>query len=189
MGEEIAKTMPTISMISSTYEPPTMKMPLATNTPLTSTLVMVTAAVAAAAAADTSIDRLGSANALLQKASRKLDAYQQFDGSSSIRFSKCVDIKTLPDNYDVDDDSVLSSMKSGNTLSAKSYVLFHMCDGDTCYEDEEYIVDINTYTKNMASYYANYEGTICQACNKYAASFCSSGSSNNNNNNYYGEYY
>jgi hypothetical protein len=163
-----------------------MKMPLAT-TPLTSTLAM--AATAAAAAADNSRVRLGSGNTLLQKASRKLDAYQQFDGSSSIRFSKCVDIKTLPDNYDVDDDTVLSNLKSGDLLSAKSYVLFHMCDGDTCYEDEEYIVDISTYTKNMASYYANYEGMICQACNKYAANFCSSGNSNSNNNkNYYGEY-
>ena len=125
---------------------------------------------------------------------RKLDgAQQQFDGSTSIKFSKCVDIKTLPNNYVVDDDTVLSNIKYGDMLSVKSYVLFHLCSGDTCYEDEEYIVDINTYTKNIASYYANYEETICQACNKYA-DFCSSGNDdggnnyNNNNYNYYGEF-
>eukprot|EP00986_Skeletonema_menzelii_P019948 scaffold29718_cov177-Skeletonema_menzelii.AAC.2 len=67
-----------------------------------------------------------------------------------------------------------------------------MCSGDTCYEDEEYIVDINTYTKNIASYHANYKDTICQGCNMYA-DFCSSGNDdggnnyyNNNNYNYYG---
>ena len=143
----------------------------------------------AAAASDNNIRRrLGSGN-------RKLDGEQfQFDGSTSIKFSKCVDIKTLPDNYVVDDDTVLSNIKGGDMLSAKSYVLFHMCSGDTCYEDEEYIVDINTYTKNIASYHANYKDTICQGCNMYA-DFCSSGNDdggnnyyNNNNYNYYGEY-
>ena len=138
-----------------------------------------------------------NSNLLLQKASRKLDAEadQQFDGYSSIRFSQCVDIKILPDNYAVDDDAVLSTIRSGKMVSTKSYVLFYMCDGSTCYEDDEYIVDINTFTKNIASYHANYEGSICQACNKYA-NYCSGGSDddgsannsyNYNNNNYYGE--
>ena len=153
--------------------------------------------MAAAASDNSSIRRLSRGNnALLRKPFRKLDAAQQFDGSSSIKFSKCVDIKTLPDNYHVDDDAVASTIKSGDLVSTKSYVLFHMCNGGTCYEDEEYIVDINTYTNNIASYYANYDGAICQACNKYA-DFCSSGNddggnsynNNNNYNNYYnGEY-
>jgi len=168
-----------------------MKMlPLAT-TIGTSSIILT---MAAAASDNSSIRRLNRGNnALPRDPSRKLDAAAQFDGSSSIKFSKCVDIKTLPDNYQVDDDAVVSTIKSGDLVSTKSYVLFHMCTGGTCYEDEEYIVDINTYTKNIASYYANYEGAICQACNKYA-DFCSSGNddggnSYNNNNNYYnGEY-
>lgn len=156
-----------------------MKMPLAS----------IGSSSTAAADKSSNSRRLGStsggSNALLRKASRKLDGsspYQQ-----SIQFSKCVDIKTLPDNYDFDDDMVISTMKSGDMLSAKSYVIFNWCSGDTssCDEDEKYIVDINTYTKNIASYFANYEGTICQACNKYA-DFCSSSGNNDDGN--YGEY-
>jgi len=167
-----------------------MKMlPLAT-TIGTSSIILT---MAAAASDNSSISRLSRGkNALPRNPSRKLDASQQFDGSSSIKFSKCVDIKTLPDNYQVDDDAVTSTIKSGDLVSTKSYVLFHMCNGGTCYEDEEYIVDINTYTKNIASYYANYEGAICQACNKYA-DFCSSGNDDGgnsyNNNNNYNNYY
>ena len=160
----------------------------------------------AAAASDNNIirRRLGGGSS----GERKLDGAQQSSSSTttSIKFSKCVDIKTLPNNYAVDDDTTLSNIKNEDTLSVKSYVLFYMCSGDTCYEDEEYIVDINTFTKNIASYHANYEETICQVCNKYA-NYCSSGNddggnsysnnysnnsySNNNNsynNNYYGEY-
>lgn len=167
-----------------------MMLPLAT----IGTTSIVTMAASAAASDDSSTRRLNSGKKLLQKASRRLDGDQQFDGSASIKFSQCVDIKTLPYNYQIDDDTVLSTIRSGKMVSTKSYVLFNMCYGGTCYEDEEYIVDINTYTKNIASYHVNYQGSICQACNRYA-DYCSSGNDDggnnygyNSNNNNYGEY-
>ena len=175
------------------------KMPLTSSLSFTVSPLFATLASLAAAS---SFPRPLTATALLQKArpySRKLDEQQQFDGTYSMKFSKCVDIKLLPENHD--DDSVVSSVKSGTLTSTKSFVLFYMCDGDnTCYEDDLYIVDINTYAKNIASYFANYEDTICNACSKYA-NFCSSSSykgddtvsgnydgSNIDYNNYYGEY-
>ena len=112
-------------------------------------------------------------------------------------------MKLLPDEYTNGggDDTILSYVKSGKLMSTKSYVLFYMCNGDTCNEDDLYIVDIGTYTKNIASYFVNYEDGICRACNQYAdycnsnddgssssSSYSSYGNNNNyGNNNYYGE--
>jgi len=181
-------------------------------------------AVSAAAAGNSNLrphHRVGnnaasSSSSLLQKArpfsSRKLDDNANQQQQPSIKFSSCVDMKVLPDEYTDGgaDDTMLSYVKSGKLMSTKSYVLFYMCNGDTCDEDDLYIVDIGTYTKNIASYFVNYEDGICRACNQYAA-YCnsnddgsSSGSSyssyssygnnyngnnnnNNGNNNYYGE--
>ena len=170
-------------------------------------------AVSAAAAGNSNLrpHRVGnnaaSSSSLLQKArpfsSRKLDDNANQQQQPSIKFSSCVDMKLLPDEYTDGgaDDTMLSYVKSGKLMSTKSYVLFYMCNGDTCDEDDLYIVDIGTYTKNIASYFVNYEDGICRACNQYAdycnsnddgsssgSSYSSYGNNNNyGNNNYYGE--
>ena len=184
-------------------------MPLSTT--LLTTKIFATMALSAAAAGNSNLRphrvdnyAASSSSYLLQKArpfsSRKLEDNGNQQQQPSIKFSSCVDMKLLPDEYtNANDDTILSYVKSGKLMSTKSYVLFYMCNGDTtCDEDDLYIVDIGTYTKNIASYFVNYEDGICRACNQYSnycnsnddggssGSYSSYGNNYGNNNNKYG---
>ena len=115
--------------------------------------------------------------ALLQRArpykksgntSRRLEGDFEIDGSYSIKFSQCVDIKTVDEN--LFDENLISYVQAGQVVSTKSYVLFHVCQNNNCYyesDDDLYIVDLPTYLSNVAMYYANQRTNYCEACNEF----------------------
>lgn len=108
--------------------------------------------------------------ALLSKATpyknpaRKLE--DAIDGSYSLKFSQCVDIKT----YDEGNEDYADSIASGVVVPTKSYVIFHVCTDATCgYEgdDDLYIVDLATYLSTVATYHAEKRGKFCEACGQF----------------------
>ena len=92
----------------------------------------------------------------------------EIDGSYSIKFSQCVDVKTFDE--DLFDENIVSYVQSGQIVSSHSYVLFHVCQGDNCYYDGDadiYIVDLATYLTNVAQYHANKRANYCEACGEF----------------------
>jgi len=115
--------------------------------------------------------------ALLQKAvpfkktTRQLeDANEnQVDGSYSISFGKCVDIKTKSD--DLFNENIVDQVQSGNALSLKSYVLFYACKDSTGYGCSEngsdvYMVDLPTYLSVVGMKQANQRSDYCEQCER-----------------------
>eukprot|EP00585_Thalassiosira_rotula_P006046 CAMPEP_0196138966 /NCGR_PEP_ID=MMETSP0910-20130528/6411_1 /TAXON_ID=49265 /ORGANISM="Thalassiosira rotula, Strain GSO102" /LENGTH=590 /DNA_ID=CAMNT_0041399637 /DNA_START=10 /DNA_END=1782 /DNA_ORIENTATION=- len=100
---------------------------------------------------------------------RKLDDEDfEIDGSYSLKFSQCVDIKTKDE--DLFDDELVEYVQAGQVVSASSYVLFHVCQGDNCYyeaDDDLYVVDLPTYLTNVATYHANKRNDYCEVCEEY----------------------
>jgi len=102
---------------------------------------------------------------------RRLDGEEdefEIDGTYSLQFSECVDIKTFDE--DLFDEDIVSYVKAGQIVAAKSYVLFHVCQDDTCYleaEDDIYIVDLATYMTNVATYHANKRTDYCDQCDQF----------------------
>lgn len=95
------------------------------------------------------------------------------DGTYSLKFSQCVDVKLL-DN-DLFDEDVIEYTKTGQIISAKSYALFHVCQDNDCYydsEDDLYMVDLPTYVMNAAGYHASVKASYCAACDTYYNNFC-----------------
>ncbi|KAL7533979.1 hypothetical protein ACHAXR_009899 [Thalassiosira sp. AJA248-18] len=92
----------------------------------------------------------------------------EIDGSYSLQFSECVDIKTMDE--DLFDEDIISYVQAGKIVAAKSYVLFHVCSQDTCYlesDDDLYLVDLPTYLTNVATYHANKRNDYCEACEEF----------------------
>ena len=58
-------------------------------------------------------------------AHRRLDQNFQVDGSYSLKFSQCVDVKLY--DRDLFDENVVSYTKKGQIISTKSYALVHVC--------------------------------------------------------------
>jgi hypothetical protein len=103
-----------------------------------------------------------------EKASRRRAQENDIDGSYSIKFSECMDIRTL-DNELLNED-MIEYAKAGQIVAEKSYVLFHVCGEETCEydaEDDLYVVDLSTYLANIASYYANKRLDYCEQCEMY----------------------
>ena len=95
----------------------------------------------------------------------------QVDGSYSISFGKCIDIKTKSENlfnnenYDYIDQEV----QNGNVLSLKSYVTFYACqkkDDYGCLEDESdvYMVDLSSYLSVVGMSQVNQRSDYCELC-------------------------
>ena len=104
-----------------------------------------------------------------EKASRRRAQEQEIDGSYSIKFSECMDIRTVDE--DLFGENLIEYTKAGQIVAEKSYVLFHVCTDATCdydAEDDLYLVDLNTYLANVASYYANKRLDYCEQCEMYA---------------------
>lgn len=105
-------------------------------------------------------------------ASRRLEGEEaefEIDGSYNLKFSQCVDVRTMDE--DLFGDDIVEYVQAGQVVSAKSYVLFHVCQGDDCYYDAEadlYIVDLPTYLTNVATYHANKRSDYCEACEEFA---------------------
>ena len=101
-------------------------------------------------------------------AGRNLDEIE-IDGSYSIKFSQCVDVKTFDEDL-FGEDIDINYVQSGQIVSSQSYVLFHVCQGDNCYYDADadiYIVDLATYLTNVAQYHANKRANYCEACGEF----------------------
>lgn len=101
-------------------------------------------------------------------ASRRLDGEFEIDGSYNLKFSQCIDVKTMDE--DLFDENIVAYAEAGQVVSAKSYVLFHVCQGDDCYYDADadlYIVDLPTYLTNVATYHANKRNDYCDACGEF----------------------
>lgn len=97
----------------------------------------------------------------------------EIDGSYSIKFEQCVDLKLYDE--DLFDEDVIEYTQAGNIASTQSYALFHVCQENDCYyesEDDLYIVDLATYVTNVASYYATAKSSYCAACATYYGDFC-----------------
>jgi hypothetical protein len=105
-----------------------------------------------------------------EKASRRRAQEQEgeLDGSYNIKFSECMDIRTVDDELFGED--LIEYTKAGQIVAEKSYVLFHVCTDATCdydAEDDLYLVDLNTYLANVASYYANKRLDYCEQCERF----------------------
>lgn len=90
------------------------------------------------------------------------------DGSYSIQFSECMDIRTYDE--DLFGENYIEYTKAGQIIAEQSYVLFHVCQENECYleaEDDLYVVDLATYLANIASYYANKRTDYCTQCQDY----------------------
>mmetsp|Transcript_12669 Transcript_12669/g.27538 ORF Transcript_12669/g.27538 Transcript_12669/m.27538 type:complete len:503 (+) Transcript_12669:218-1726(+) len=119
-----------------------------------------------------------STQSLLQKArpykqqptlhSRHLDQNFQPDGSYNIQFSQCVDMKLF--DGDLFGEDVIAYSQSGQLVSTKSYVLFHVCQEEDCYyesEDDLYLVDLPTYLASVGLYHVNARNDYCEACAEF----------------------
>ena len=98
---------------------------------------------------------------------RAEEAEFEIDGTYSLQFSECVDIKTMDE--DLFDEDIVSYVQAGKIVAAKSYVLFHVCQDNTCYldaEDDLYLVDLPTYLTNVAQYHANKRNDYCEQCER-----------------------
>ncbi len=120
-----------------------------------------------------------STEALLKKArpykkanaGRKLQEEEnavELDGSYSVKFSQCVDVRTK--NEDLFSEELIAYAQSGSLVSSKSYVLFHVCQGNNCYyesDEDLYIVDLGTYLAHVATYHADKRQNYCEACERF----------------------
>lgn len=116
-----------------------------------------------------------NANALSSnpRPNRRLDGDFDIDGTYSLKFSQCVDVKLF--DQDLFEDEVIEYTQAGQIISAQSYVLFHVCLNDDCYyesEDDLYLVDLATYVNNVASYHASAKSDYCDACATYYDGYC-----------------
>jgi hypothetical protein len=115
--------------------------------------------------------------ALLQKAvpfkktSRHLEGANEneVDGSYSISFGKCVDIKTKSD--DLFNENFVDQVQNGNVLSLKSYVLFYACKDSNGYgcskkDSDVYMVDLSTYLSVVGIKQANQRSDYCEQCER-----------------------
>jgi hypothetical protein len=107
---------------------------------------------------------------------RRDDRHLEFDGTYSVRFSECVDVKLVDD--ELFNEDLIEYTKAGQVVSTRSYVLFRMCqDGDDCGandDDDLYLLDMSTYVRNVASYHASARGEYCDACDSYYQGLCAS---------------
>ena len=91
----------------------------------------------------------------------------EVDGSYSISFGKCIDIKTKSE--DLFNENFVDQVKNGSALSLKSYALFYACQdsyGNGCSDDESdvYMVDLSTYLSIVGMNQANQRGDYCEKC-------------------------
>lgn len=101
---------------------------------------------------------------------RLQDNEMTIDGSYSVQFSRCIDIKTYDENLFGED--IIPYVKTGRVVSTKSYVLFYACQGDDCGgEGDEYIVDLPTFLTAVVEYRADEKENYCKAC-KEAEEIC-----------------
>ncbi len=92
----------------------------------------------------------------------------EIDGSYYIQFSECMDVKLYDE--DLFGENTINYVKNGQIIAAKSYVLFHVCQENSCYlesDDDLYLVDLATYLVNIAQYYANKRTDYCEQCQEY----------------------
>ncbi|KAK1741704.1 hypothetical protein QTG54_007277 [Skeletonema marinoi] len=95
------------------------------------------------------------------------DEANEVDGSYSISFGKCIDIKTKSD--DLFDENVIEQVQNGNALSLKSYILFYACQdayGYGCSEDDSdvYMVDLPTYLSVVGTKQVYKRNDYCEQC-------------------------
>ena len=92
------------------------------------------------------------------------------DGSYSISFGKCIDIKTKSE--DLFNENFIDQVQNGNALSLKSYVLFYTCQdeyGYGCSEDDSYVymVDLPTYLSVVGTKKVYQRNDYCGQCENY----------------------
>ena len=102
---------------------------------------------------------------------RRLDEEEfEIDGSYSIKFARCLEVKTMDE--DLFDEDIVAYVQSGDIVAAKSYILFHVCQDDACYYDsydDLYLVDLATYIGSVALYHANYRTDYCEQCEQFVS--------------------
>ena len=111
----------------------------------------------------------------LEGLSRRLEGYNSISGDNSIQFNKCVSLTTEPADNDIFySEENLSYVQRGAIVSAKSYVMFNVCETDYCEKggsDNLYMADLNTYLSATISYFPNRRNYYCQAC-EHSQKYC-----------------
>ena len=101
---------------------------------------------------------------------RRLDGAAEanmMDGSYSISFGKCIDIKTKSE--DLFSGSFIDQVQNGNALSLKSFVVFYACqdaNGYGCSEADSsvYLVDLPTYMSVVGTKQVYQRNDFCEQC-------------------------
>lgn len=101
---------------------------------------------------------------------RRLDGAgeaNEMDGSYSISFGKCIDIKTKSE--DLFNGNFIDQVQNGNALSLKSYVLFYTCQDANGYGCSEvnssvYMVDLPTYLSVVGTKEVYQRNNYCEQC-------------------------
>ena len=102
---------------------------------------------------------------------RRLDGEVEIDGSYSLKFSQCVELKTKDEEM-FEDENMVAYVQSGQIASAASYVLFHICESSSdCYYDTDgdvYMVSLADWLTYISQSHANKRTDYCNACNEFA---------------------
>ena len=103
---------------------------------------------------------------------RRLDDGElNIDGSYSLKFSQCVELKTKDEEL-FEDENMVAYVQSGQIASTASYVLIHICQSNSdCYyetDDDVYMVSLADWLTYIASSHANKRTDYCNACNEFA---------------------
>ena len=104
-------------------------------------------------------------------AQRKLDQGDdgefEIDGSYSVSFNECLNVKI--ENENLLDDELLYYAKNEMVLATKSYIIFSICETDNCYYDEEdmsltFVTDLPSFVGAFIEYLPNQAESYCNGC-------------------------
>lgn len=98
------------------------------------------------------------------------DGEVEIDGSYSLKFSQCVELKTKDEEM-FEDENMVAYVQSGQIASTASYVLVHICKENDCYYDTDgdvYMVSLADWLTYIAQSHANKRTDYCNACNEFA---------------------
>ena len=103
---------------------------------------------------------------------RRLDGEElNIDGSYSLKFNQCAELKTKDEEM-FEDENMIAYVQSGQIASTASYVLFHICESSSdCYYDTDgdvYMVSLADWLTYISQSHASKRTDYCNACNEFA---------------------
>ncbi|GAX27114.1 hypothetical protein FisN_13Lh340 [Fistulifera solaris] len=105
----------------------------------------------------------------------------QLTNAHSIRFSSCTSLTTSSPNDEIMFGDLIQYTKKGQIVAEKSYVLFNICETDSCAyysnSDPLFMVDLGTYMASMVDYMPQQHQEYCNAC-EGAQDYCQNNGAN-----------